>query len=205
MALALDGNGHGNTSTTTVTATITTAQSNDLIVAVCSDPGGVPTIADTALLTWTPRTGSPFSGGGHTIYYWTAVAASPLAADVVTVTAAATFHTLDVFGISGANTSSPFDGSVVQATPDPVLISTSNANTFIFGASSAGTGNPTAGSGFTLISGADFQGVEYKVVSSTQTNLSVGWTTGSGNDHIIIADAIVQAASADTLMGQVIF
>lgn len=188
--LVLDGSGHGNTSTTTVAATITTTHTNDVIVATVSDPGGSPTIADTSLLTWTARTGSPYSGGGHTQYVWSAVSAGILTADVVTVTAAATFHTLDVFGVSGADTSTIFDASVVQASPDPVLISTTFANTFIYGVANAGTGSPTAGTGFTLISGADFQGVEYKIVSAAQTNLSVGWTTGNGTAHLMLADAI---------------
>jgi uncharacterized protein YceK len=187
--LSLDGSGQGNTSIVTVTATITTTNANDLIVAIVDDPGGSPTIADTSLLTWTARSGSPFSGGGHTTYVWTAPSPGILTSDVVTVTAAATFHTLNVFGIAGTNTSSPFDGSLQQASPDPVLITTTNANDFVYAHTSSSQSSPAPSAGLTSIVTGNFSASFYAIFSTTQSAFSVG-ENPSGNSHLMLADAV---------------
>jgi hypothetical protein len=187
--LALDGSGQSNTSTTTVSATITTTNTNDLIVAIVDDPGGTPTIADTSSLTWTARTGSPFSGGGHTTYVWTAPSSGTLSSDTITVTAAATFHTLNVFGISGSNTSSPFDGSLQQASPDPVSITTTNANDFVYAHSNSGSSSPSPGTGLTNIVSGNFAASFYAIFSATQSAVSVG-ENPNGGSHLMLADAV---------------
>lgn len=89
-------------------------------------------------------------------------------------------------GISGANTSSPFDpngassGTANGATSNPTVsgISTSNAHDILIGGVVAGgSGPPTPGSGFTQLwnSGAVLPVLasEYEVVSATQSGISL--------------------------------
>jgi hypothetical protein len=77
--------------------------------------------------------------------------------------------------------------------------STSNANDFIFAVYGWGnTPSPTAGTGWTAISGADYQLTEYKIVSATQTNLGApvgGGAVGSGDITAGVMDAIVQSGT----------
>jgi hypothetical protein len=125
-----------------------------------------------------------------------ALAAGTLSAQTITVTVtSATFNTIDIFAVNGAKTSAPFDvnGSLpaISAT-DPVSVSTTAANTMILAAFRNSAGSSTAGTGFTLIGGADFQLTEYKIVSAAQTGLSVTMGTGAGTSNGAIGDAIVQ-------------
>jgi hypothetical protein len=75
-----------------------------------------------------------------------------------------------------------------------ITLSTSNASDFILGAYRfSSTPSPTAGAGWTQISGADGQLVEYKIVSAVQSKLDIVIGTGSGNDNAGIGDAIMSA------------
>lgn len=186
------------TTGTTIAATISTTNSPDCIyVSIADAPLGTATIADTALLTWTARTGSPYSGGGHVLNVWTAPSPSALTSDVITITdlSGYSYATMSVFAISGCNTSAMFDGNLsggpVVATPDPAAITTTNPFDMIIGVCDSGTAANSAGSGFTLLNAANFAANEYKIVSTTQSSLSVGWTTGATTCHTMIADAVV--------------
>lgn len=189
--LALDGSAHGNTGgATTVAATLTTTSTNDVIIAIVTTNGQPITGIAGGGLTWNFR-GAALGGGGA-IEVWYAIAAGTLAAQTITATqTTSAFATIDVFGISGANTTTPFDGTTVTGTGDPISISTTAADTFIFG----GFTNPTnPGAGWTLISGANFQLAEYQIVTTAQTNLSVSvGAPDTGTSNRAIADAVVKA------------
>ena len=214
MALALDGHVHsspsGSISVTTVT--LTTTNANDIIYLVCEINGGagitILSVSSPNTSGWTVR-----ATGGVSQYPLVSaygIAASALSSEVITVTlnGTASFWTLDAFGVSGANTSTPFDsnGSIPQVSSGSVnVISTNNANDFLIGAFRDNL-NPAigAGSGWTLINTGDYQLVQYQVVSSTQSSLSVVEGAGSACNGAI-ADAIVAAGVVilpGILMGQ---
>lgn len=210
MSLFLNGTpGHATSSGgAPITVNVTTTVTDCLIVVFATynlAAGGITSVSGSTLGAFNFRalSGTAVDGTG---YYYKA-APSALTAEVITVTAAGgqpNFWVVDAFGISGANTSSPFDGSVVisAAGPDPLTISTTNSNTMVLGCF-AGPASPTSGAGYTQISGADFILSEYQIFTSPQTNLSVTMGTGAGTGTRCIADAIVQAGSGsgDTLFG----
>lgn len=199
---ALDGtpvNGAGSLATVTVVVP-QTANSNDLIFVSANANGGpFLAIADNglgALSAWTAvATDGP--AAANPIKVWYAVAASPVPAASITVTVTQTTggNAISAFAwaVSGASTSSPLDGSAVTGHPDPLSISTANATDFIFATyRESSVGSPTVGAGFTLISApaGQFSLTEYKVVTSTQSGLSLTQTTGNGNANGGIGVAI---------------
>ena len=162
-------------------------------------------MADDAGLTWTLR--KQFNTGltiRHTYEYY-AIATSALSSDTITITADSnrTIRAL-AFGISGANTSTPYDsnaslpatGSCSFCTSLSISINTSNADDFIIGLFANGGGGGTEGSGYTLITKVSTGPMilaEYKIVSTTQSGLGVT-ETATGNQPLTgIADAVVQA------------
>lgn len=210
-SLAIDGTAVGSaSSSTSMTATLTTANSNDVIYLVIGVPDTAQsfTVTDSASLTWTHRDTKTSGSGtsGTEISTWYAIASSPLSSDVVTVTWSTAFNAaMMVFGISGADTSAPFDSnsaipatSAGSTTAPSVSISTSNANDMILGlvAQRGGT-TLTVGSGFSEVtppSGSLADG-EYQVVSTTQSGLSVGFSSNHSYAWAMVGDAIVAASS----------
>ena len=84
----------------------------------------------------------------------------------------------------------------VTGTTDPLSITTTHANTMVIGSFRMNsTSTPTQGTGYTIISGANFLLSEYQIFSSTQSGLSVTIGTGAGDANGCIADALVAAAS----------
>jgi hypothetical protein len=195
-ALALDGSAHGNSNNAlTATATLTTTHSGDVIIVVVqANSAPLTGVSGASLGAFTHRTSE---GGSQDIEEWYAIASGALTSEVITATqSASNFLTIDAFGISGANTSSPYDGTAVVGASDPLHISTTHANTFIFGGFKMNsTASPTAGAGWTGLSGANYQLSEYQIVSSTQTSLAVSLTTGAGDIQAGLADAVVQASA----------
>ena len=195
----LDGSAHANVAAAnTVNASLTTTRSNDVIICSVVTANTTNITVSGGGLTWSQRAGTPALGAAVQTHEWSAIAASPLSGATITVTdntASNPFMTMDVFGISGANTASPFDGAVVTGGEGgtPLLISTTASDTFIIGLFSSSVNlNPTAGTGFTAISGADFALAEYDIVAAPQTNLSVAMGATDGT-HSSIADAIKKA------------
>jgi hypothetical protein len=218
LTLALDGSNIG-TGTTSASAALTTTNANDVIyviVGTCSNAG---TISVTATgLTFTSRGSTTATGGALVctnveIQSFYATTTSTLSALSITASVpTATDTIIHVFGISGADTSSPFDSNVsipataTGTTSPSVTISTSQANDFIIGGE-VDTGNVvgSAGTGFTLIQSgvtatSPIAGVsEDQIVSATQTNLAVTANADASADlSAIIADAI----TAKTSFGQ---
>jgi len=143
---------------------------------------------------------------------WYAVAPSALSSASITATlsapdTAATW--IAVFGVSGANTASPFDPNpslpATSAGVSPsTTASTSNANDLLLFACAAGAGGVAAG--FTSVYSNAYppdQGeyVGYEGVSTTQTGLVT--TCGTDSYGAEITDAIVAPTGADVYVRNV--
>jgi len=196
MALALDGSAHGNNASgTSVAVNLTTTQTNDyIIVAIVANSGPIVSVSSTALGSFTFMAAS--AGSGNVEEVWYKFSSGTLTADTITVTQSAVdYITIDAFGVSGSGqTSAVFDSGGPQTTAgaDPLSITTHNPNTMAVGCFRPNAANPTAGSGFNQISGADFALVEDKILSSAQT-LSCTVGTGVGTSNGAVVFAIVQA------------
>jgi hypothetical protein len=209
--LAYAGNGtHGSP-----TLTLTTAQANDVIILqITQDHDHNFSPSDSAGLNWQERTDGAVGDSNEEVDEWWAVASSPLSNDVISLgeSGSSSYNTVAIaFGISGANTLSPFDSNSglprtrtgTSGTPTVTGVSTSNANDIIIGLvgyRNNATGE-TAAAGYTLIasqtygtgSSQQWGAAEYKIVSSTQSSVSVSWGVNlSSNDWAMIADAIAQ-------------
>ena len=205
--LVLDGNGFANNAaaSTSTSVSLTTSSANDVIILdILQNGTTVSLVSDTAGLVWHPR--AVAGAGGQTIYEYYAIAPNALSPDVITVTfaGAASYVDLNAFGVSGANTSSPFDSNVsVPATPATSTgsITTSNANDFIFaGYRFGGTVMPTAGAGWTAINASGgYYMSEYQIASATQAGLVA--TASTVDEYGGIVDAIVQASTPATTGG----
>jgi hypothetical protein len=181
------------------TGITTTLPNCVLVLFTCFNGSGtisVSSVTDTAGLTWTKRTAT--SVGAQPIEEWYAIAASLLSSNVITVnlSAANGYANAIVVAISGANTASPYDTNVslpaLSASATSVSVSTTAANTIILGGLRSNNATQTAGAGFALISGANFALVEYDIVSSAQTSLTV--TSSSSSCNGFIGDAIAAAS-----------
>ncbi len=222
MALALDGHATHRTATSlTDVSTLTTTSANDIIVAFFvynSAQQTGTTVSDTAGLTWHQRAVSVTTGAkAITVEEWYAVASAALTSDSITFTLPTTASNIRsfTFGVSGADTTSPFDSNSsipatakVTGTNPSATISTTNANDFIFAAYGSGavtqtiTAYPT---GFTLIDSAPSSGPngadEYEIFSTVQTSLAVGFTLSTSLACAVIVDAIVQASGGVSVTG----
>jgi hypothetical protein len=212
MALALEGTPvHSNTisGSSANAGPFTTSVATQVFIANTINGSNVTISSITGGgLTWTLRKRSN-TGTNTYIELWSAQASSAISAVTFTInySGSITFSTVDIFAFSGADTSgTPFDTNVSVPSakdggPDPILVSTDNANDVVIAAfRTASTSSPTAGATFTAVtnSGADFQLVEYKIVSATQTNLSCGMTTGTGDSNACVVDALKAAAGVGT-------
>jgi hypothetical protein len=206
--LALDGNGFTNKSvpTTSASVSLTTHSANDVIILdIVQNGTSVSSVTDAAGLIWHQR--AVAGTAGQTIYEYYAIAANALSSDAIIVNfaGAASYVDLNAFGVSGANTSSPFDSNVsVPASPAASTgsITTSNANDLIVAGYRFGSdATPAAGSGWTAINASgNYYLSEYQVVSSTQASLVATASTADQNGGVV--DAIVQApASVTTTAG----
>lgn len=222
-ALAIDGTASASYSsgTSVASGTLTTTSTNDVIVAVCYAEGSAISAARSTSsvsatgLTFSKRASKVDATSDNEVSSWYAIASS-------TFSGAITCHfngTLDdggvvVFGVSGANTTTPWDTSAslpalstgASTTPSVTGVSTSNANDMILGLVGAGSGllngtsTMTAGSGFTSTiakanPGGTLQQAEDKIVSATQSSVTINWGSAlnSSDDWSMIGDAI-QAA-----------
>jgi hypothetical protein len=118
MTLAIDGTATGvNTGLGVATCTLTTTNTNDIIILFVSwDNGGGTTftITDTANLTWHLRASENTGNSSSVTREYYAVSSGALTADIITCTASSGTNRLALvaFGVSGANTSTPYDPGV---------------------------------------------------------------------------------------------
>ena len=217
MTIAIDGGAESNQSAavTSISVSLSTSNTDDMVVVYFMSGSSITaTVADTAGLTWTKRLSST-GGQAFVVYCWTAKAASALSSDSITVTlSAANNCALGAFGISGLNTSSPFDpnssvpvlSAASSVTSKSNTISTTDADDIILnfiGLNSVST-TITPTSGFTEITAASPSpssanlgfNIYYEIVSAVQSGISVGatWTTSAYG--YAETDALTSTASA---------
>lgn len=207
---AVDGtNTAGGSGVSTVA--LTTTQSNDVIIVTVgganTGTAGAGVTVSGCSLSWTQKSFSNDGTSGREVQLWYAIAATPLSACTITATANGswTLTGITAMGISGANTSTPFDpngassGTATGVTSNPTVsgISTSNANDILIGGVVAGgSGPPTAGAGFTQLWNSSavtpVLASEYEVVSATQSGISLtfGGLNGAGVVWAMLAAAV---------------
>jgi hypothetical protein len=230
-APALDGHAKGTgTSNLTITATLTTASANDVIIVQVWASGPVSTVTSPGLTFTSRLTGSiPANSGSATQanYFseWWAPSSGILTAAVITATFGSTVAgSVLAFGISGGNTSTPFDASLTLPTVIPYSSSPSSSGSFVattatasflfsIGGSCIGTTfvAGTIPAGFSFIDNGSNSGgtnwanvgAAYKSFTSAQNNLFPQWNWfSSSNNWSCITDALQSAnSSAPTLDG----
>lgn len=205
--LAIDGSAQASGIASSHSVSLTTRSSPDVIylsVVIQATGATVSSVSDTAGLTW--KTRASITTGDIPTYTWYAIAGSALSSDSITVTVSGTYYfTIIAFGISGADTSNPFDpNTAVPAsnsgsfpTSPSVSISTTGTNDMIIGIVGAfNIASLTPGSGFTSIQTTSGQVpsslAEYQIVSSAESGFAVDASGPTFSDPwTIIADAVV--------------
>jgi hypothetical protein len=227
--IALDGSAESATTVTltcngsnTMSVTLTTVSSPDVIVVYVSSVIGTRamvyhgTVADGSSLSWTKRANvtNPNGHAGTEEFY--AIASGALTNDVITYTLGACAGASNIvalmvaFGVSGANTGSPFDtgssfplsASSNSAATGTTTITTANANDLVSTTWVSGSGHTpiTAPAGYSNIAnapscGSTCNGWDYKVYSSTQSGVAVTWSWTGNGGFVIVTDAIVNAGT----------
>ncbi len=200
---ALDGYSKTNTvQSKTMTMTLTTTKNNDVLYLSFDAESGtdISSISSTGgTSTWTQRAWvqTPDSSTHLSTWYatWTSSGTTTI---TITLTGSGTHCAAVVFGISGANIASPFDGNAQTNSGDSgsasVSITTHYANDFIIGTLGVGTtAAPTNGNGFTSIANQAATtnrevSDEYCIEPGTGT-YTPNYTFNS-NEWVMIADAI---------------
>ena len=190
--IALDGTPVHATgvSSTQVMPALTTTVMGVVVVAIELNHGTVITLSNTSGLTWARRATTNSAFDNFVLEVWWAYSTVPLSSDVITINGLGTvdFIAATAFGVKNANRFAPWDIGSLPVTSQlngPVSVTTTEPETLIIGAyRSQDTGSPTQGAGFTLISGSDFLLVEYKIVTTVQTGLSVAANAGTINGGI---------------------
>jgi hypothetical protein len=193
---ALDGTpqaANSGSSSALALPSFSTTYSGEVCVAFITN--GAPGLAPTGGgLTFTNRASANDGNAAETVELWCAAAGSPVSGQVFTVnTTSAAFVTGVVFAFSGVKTSSPFDAggpTTVNGAGSYATYTTTNANDIIITLGRT-NGSVTASTGFTLITGSNFLGVQYQSVSATQSAVAWTWGTG-GNGGGTITDAVQQ-------------
>jgi hypothetical protein len=207
---------------TPITTTSMTAQANELIIIVITQGNSGSssirtfTISDSfgSHLVYTQR-GNTLSSGSNAeaiSEYYAVTDSSHTGSFTITVTPSSYNRNFDVqvFGILGANTASPFDShtglpytgsSTGSSIPTVTGVSTSNANDMILGleghlsstAETAGSYFTGTGAG-TILNNANGEGlnVGYKTVTSTLSSSSIAFGT-SVSDWVMYVDAVQRA------------
>ena len=209
--LGIDGDNSNSGTSHTLSAALTTQLSNDVVIAIVYGQNTqtgqyrTPTMSDTAGLTWNARSSlqEESNAGGNSMYtqIFYAIAASPLTSDNISVTWSSSptlYGWIQVFGVSGANTSSPFDSNsalpAFATAGNYATVSTSNANDFVYGLeNTAGTSAPTVGTGFApLVSGqaASYTAGDYAITSVAQGALTMTYSNAASDSDMAWGDAI---------------
>jgi hypothetical protein len=219
-----------------ITTSITTTHSEDVVVLYVSTgqytpngcgsltpPPTITSVEDGAGLTWHQRSvgtttqcevspGPADEGYGFQVHLeeWYAIAPTPLTSDVITITAAYVADEIQdiAFGVSGANTASPFDttgfcvATSYNTTPGCTMSTTASDTMVVMGDAGPNGVSPSPGYTQILFSAERVQdmGAEYQTFSSPQTGILVGFTAGQdtdiagGNDIWVVIGDTFQAA-----------
>jgi hypothetical protein len=203
----------------TITTSSMKAQANELIIVIItinSTSRTVTSITDnfTTHLAWHQRVATnndPYGSNGEGIFEYYAITDSSHTGPFkvsVTISSGQSSHKMCVqaIGITGANTANPFDthsglpytASGSSGTPTVSGVYTTNANDMLLAfEGDQGSSAQTAGSGFNatgLVHNVNGQGnnAEYKIVSSTQSNINVSFGSSVSN-WVMIVDAVQRA------------
>lgn len=201
MPLALDGTFSGSTTSGTFSCA-----SGDVVMAFIFTDNVPTSVSDNsgASSGWTKRTSVAYSTFQVSLWYttttgtWSSVTITP-------TVSSGNIYGVQGCGISGANTSSPFDSNVsipkAAGNVASTTFSTTSANTFVFaGGSSTATLFTDTGDGYTNLNPyANFTITMYQIFTSAQSGSTVNMGATAG----IIIDAIVPASGAPILMAQI--
>ncbi len=212
--LAIDGTATASSSTSTCVMTLTTTSANDMIVVFVTDSVNTDTVLSVTAtgLTFTNRKQLSWGAAGvSTAEEWSAPSSGILTSKTITVTMntqAAYSNRCNVFGISGANTTTPYDVNVslpasaqfVDSTKNiSATISTTAPETMLIGfvGAAGGVAGIVRPSGFNqIVNGGTNSDPSYKVVTDPLSSVSEQWTwTATTTARFLILDAI-QASSA---------
>ncbi len=209
-SLSLDGSGScSNGSSPQCSIALATTTAKDLIYVQETSQAGHETAppTDTAGLTYTLRASEVSIGSDEYTSIWTAQWPGS-GTDTITCNADNANARIGCIAVAvaGVNTNSPFDNnpsvpcaaSAISSFPSCTL-STNNAAVMILGFSTFGCGvSPVPDSGYAIVQSLTGcngnSAVEYRVVSSTQTNLSVGLIMSAPTEWILLGDAVVAAS-----------
>lgn len=216
------------TSASSASASLTTTLTNDMIVVVVqmTHPSAIRTVSSVTSsptsLSFTKRSAKSIAGTSANIALevWTAVAASALSSESITVNANSTVDagSIVAFGVNGvADTASPWDTEAGlpysttlsnQAALPSQTFSTSQADDLLLGISSGdkSASYGTAPSGWTLIQAANHfgssrfssLGLYYKSVSGAQSSASFA-PNGAAVFGALDCTVEVDAMTADTV------
>jgi hypothetical protein len=207
--VALDGSNSRQCSSPTLTSctvSLTTSKSKDVIMLFVYRATGSTsyTISDTAGLTWHVRSISGSPPAAFTVYY--AITTGALSSDTIKASLSSSSETLQMiaFGVSGANTASPFDsgassecynyGTVASGKTMTCSITTNHANDMVIGfAEEVQAGGLSAGS--TSIKSSTASGIgaaEYSIVTLSGSQ-AISWTNSASSSQTIYltGDAII--------------
>jgi hypothetical protein len=218
MGLSLDGQGQVfQTSGSSSTASLTTVNAGDVIVAVASTNGtnDITGVHSPTLGAFTLRTNDhTATAGGRTVSIYYAVSSGTLSSEAVKASYSDSVYSFFVtFGVSGANTSTPFDPNAAvpsfntgSGSTGSSTFSTTNANTFIFQmASWSGLGSWTAGgvggtgaTAFGTLSSSNYWGIQYQIVAASESGASFSIQNTNGSTWMSLVDAIQQASPVTT-------
>src|SRR5579872_377013 len=218
-SFAIDGyDGRACSARSCVAATgLTTSNSNDLILVCASAVSGrtVTSIKDsTGSLGFSLRTGFTQASGPQ-VELWYAIASGVLSFDKLNVTfSAAGANSFTVFGISGADLTTVFDGSAtngwsdkVSETPNATITTTESSDILVGCETTNVGGTQKAGPGFNLIQALSSVGessaVQYALGSTAQAGLNIrfGTQAASTNKWSMVAFSIIKATSSPTFFG----
>ena len=219
MALAIDGTVWNSTSgSSLILSSFSTSNANDVIILIIDTLNSAPTAAPTVSsvsgggLTWFKRhaTGSQTIDSGSitcNLEIWYAVSSSALSSVNISITFSASGSTVNgtLFGISGANTSIPFDtnsslpasATSLNSSSAPSIsgVSTNNPNTFAFSFTEA-SGSVSHTTTWVSIIGLPREPIsQYQIQSFLLSNATITYagSNQTGFGYVALVDA-VQAA-----------
>jgi hypothetical protein len=203
---------NGNSNTNTITVSSLNCKVGDVVIVLVSSRSSTSISSVTGGgLTWTPRASIDEDSHTRIWEYYAIVTGSPLTSVTVTISSYENLNVI-VFGISGADTDAPFDGSARTADassysyPTVTGVSTSNNHDMIIGleghrTSTDATAGLIAGTTGTLIDALHHGGsssyssaaAEYRIVTGTVSSQSVAFGNAQSNSWAMIVEAVQRA------------
>ncbi len=205
--------GSGSGSSKSISTTLMTAQSNELIlVEITGSSNSLPisSVKDSFGITYNPEISYTTSSGVCLYVYYAFTGANTGQFSITVQVSSKSVYDIQAFGITGANTASPFDAnsylprekSSSNSIPTVSSVYTSNANDMIlaFEGQTSNTPSQSAGSSFSATGLLYYDSTrslgdntEYKIVNSTQSGTSVSFGTSVSSSWIMAVGAVQRA------------